>query len=254
MVKRPLFGGAALHVKHRQIDGLTSRQKLRRQCILAEILADAGVEKVAVSRGTPAHVLEGLLIPQMDTRYLHTYLAGDVGAYVAERSGATAVCFFRSVGAAEERVILKLAKEFRYLQISAQRDGAAVCQALRRRHGLPVAETPTPSQVKQADFALVFSLPGRSFVLSDRCLTFAPDTALRAELPGGRAITGLGFRLPRQIETELPDGFSPDPILSEAAFRGLIDPGNIKIQDVFIETPGFKRKPLDKRAETTYTV
>lgn len=237
VTERTLFGRTVLHCKHGTIDGLTARQKVRRQRNLTKRLADKGVEKVAISRETPADFLVGLHIPQMDAGFLHTYLAGDVGAHVAERSGATAVCFFRSVGGAEERAILKMAEQFRYLQICTQRDGAAVCQALRRRYGLPVVEAPTPSQVRRADFALVFHPPERTFALSGQCLVFAPEPALWGGIPGGQRITGLGLQLSRQIAAELPDGFAPDPILSEAAFRGLIDPGNIKIQDVFIETP-----------------
>ena len=235
MVQQALFGGTALYLRHRVIDGASSRQKLKRRNALAGILADKGIEKVAVSLGAPADALEGVPIPQMDARYLHTYLAGDVGAHAAEGSGATAVCFFRSVREAEERAILKLARAFRYLQIITQRDGEAVCQAIRRRYGLPVVEAPTPSQVRRAEFALVFHPPGRTFVLSGRCLAFAPDAALRGEIPGGRLITGVELQLSRQVATGLPEGFAPDPILSEAAFRGLIDPGKIKIQGILVE-------------------
>jgi len=233
--EQSFFDGTALHFKYGTTDGLTARQKMRRQRYLAGRLAENGIEKVAISQGTPIDALEGLPIPQMDARYLYTYLAGDVGAHAAERSGATAVCFFRSVREAEERAILKLAQEFRYLQIITQRDGGAVCQALRRRYGLPVAEAPTPSQVRRAEFALIFHPPEKTFALSGQCLAFAPDGALRDHIPGGRLITGLELQLPRQVAAGLPDGFAPDPILSEAAFRGLVDPGKIKIQGILLE-------------------
>ena len=174
-------------------------------------------------------------LQEMSSEYLHTYLAGDVGVHVAERSGATAVCFLRSVGQLEERALLQLASSFRYLMLSIRRDGDLVCRTLRRRYGLPVVEAPTPNQVRGADFALVLHPPGQDVTLSKRCLAYAPNTALRRSMSGGVPITGLHLRVPSDVAGEVPAGFRAEPVLSEAAFRGWFDPGRIKINGVSID-------------------
>ena len=230
---RPLFGRTALFVRHWVVDGLSSRQRKARQGELLRMLAEKGVDKVAVcERGDS---LAEIGMRRMGSDYLHSYLAGDVGAHVAERAGATAACFFRTVGQLEERALLKLAESFRYLMVSAQRDSAAICRALRRRYGLPVVEDPTPSQVRGADFALLLHPPGRDVTLSGRCLAFRPRAERDWPTPGGIPITGLSLAVPPDLREEIPAGFLPLPILSEAAFRGQIDPSRIKIHDVSID-------------------
>lgn len=229
LTQRPLFGRSALFVRHRVVDGLGLRQRRARAEEPVRLLRAHGVDKVAFSGpGGDAGTLR-----RMDSSYLYTYLAGDVGAYVAERSSSTAVCFFRTLGQLEERALLRLAESFRYLMISVQRDSGAICRALRRRFGLPVVEDPTQSQVRHAAFALVFYPPKEGLLLSDRCMLFAP--AGGREVVGGLSITELGLELPPELSAELPAGFCPQPILSEAAFRGQIDPNQIKIHGLSID-------------------
>ena len=220
--ERAVFGRPAVFVRQRRA---CQRESMR-------ALLERGVNKVAFAGvdGCPEAPLR-----EMDRSYLYTHLAGDVGACVAERSGATAVCFFRTVGRTEERAILRLADAYRYLMISAQRDSGAICRALRRRYGLPVIEGPTPGQVLDADFALVFHPPGRDVVFSERCLTFQPRAEPVHPVPGGMPITELSLDVPREVTEELPTGFQPEPILSEAALRGWINPDRIKIKDVSID-------------------
>jgi len=203
------------------------------------VLVERGVDRVAVSGD------HDVPVQRMDHRYLYTYLAGDVGAYVAERSGATAACFFRTVGQLEERALLKLAESFRYLLLHVQRGGAAVCRALRRHYGLPVVETPTQSQLRGADFALVLHPLTAGTVLSERCLTFSPQNG---DVPGGMPITGLNLDVPPSLAAEIPAGFQPEPVLSEAAFRGQIDPSKIKINSVSLDkTPESHYNTSDHR-------
>ncbi|MCL2569138.1 MAG: hypothetical protein FWE12_06885 [Oscillospiraceae bacterium] len=226
-LERPLFGRPALFVRHRNLNERNP---------IGEMLLERGVDKVLFSE---ASGVSDVPLRRMDRSYLYTYLAGDVGAHVAERSGATAVCFFRTLGQLEERALLKLAGVFRYLMISVQRDSGAICRDLRRRYGLPVVEDPTPNQVKGADFALVLHPPGRDVVFSGRCLLFEPNREMRAT-EGGRAcmgtpITGLDLDVPPDLAAEIPAGFRPLPILSEAAFRGQIDPARIKIHGVSLD-------------------
>ena len=230
---RQILGRPVLFVEYRGVDGLSPRQLAFRKQGLRQILSQNGVDKVTFS--TFGDVLEGTGPSRMESTYLHLYLAGDVGAHVAEKTGATAVCFFQRVGTLEERAILKLAENFRYLMITSQKDEDAVCHALRRRYGLPVVEHPTASQVRQADFALVLGAAPQTMTLGEQCLTFAPDKRFAGEIPGGRAITDLSLALPLNVAAELPDGFAPNPILSEMARLGHFRPSKIKISGLSID-------------------
>jgi len=222
--ERTLFGRPAVFVRQRR---MCQRESAR-------ALLERGVDKVAFA-GAEAGDSRMPSLREMDSVYLHTVLAGDVGAYVAERSGTTAACFFRTIGQIEEQAILRLATAFRYLMISIQRDSEAICRSLRRRYGLPVVEGPTPSQVRNADFALLFHPPERDMMLSERCLTFRPGEDAGHPTPGGMPITGLSLDVPPDVAGELPAGFQAEPILSEAAFRGWIDPNQIKINGISID-------------------
>ena len=235
---RLVFGRPALFVRHLIPEGLSVRRSAARQRELLRLILQSGVDKLAFSASGVKDVLDDFEVSRMDSDYLHMYLAGDVGACVADRTGTTAALFFRSVGQIEERVILKLAKVFRYLMIHAGRDSMAVCRALRQRYGVPVVELPTARQIFGADFALVCAPLRRDVVFSERCLTFAPSQWLRRLVPGGRSITRLGLDIPQMVLAEIPSGFSPLPILSEAAFRGQVDPGKIKIHSLSIDKAG----------------
>jgi len=218
------------------VEGLSPRRRQKRLGELDRLLLANGVNKVTFHQS--GENLPGLGMRQMGSDYLHTYLAGDVGAHVAERTGATAACFFRTVGQLEERALLKLAESFRYLMVSAGRDSEAICRVLRQRYGLPVIESPTPSQLRGADFALLLHPPGQNMELSGRCLTFQPLAAFAHPVVGGTPITGLSLTVPPDISEEMPTGFCQRPILSEAAFRGQIDPNRIKIHSVSIDKAG----------------
>ena len=233
---RSVFGRPAIFVRHRVVDSLTPRRQKVRQEELFRLLTEKGVDRVAICEN--GNSLGRLPLRRMGSDYLRTYLAGDVGSYVAQQAGATAACFFRTVGQLEERALLKLAESYRYLMVSAQRDSGAICRALRRRYGLPVVEDPTPSQVRQADFALLLHPPGRDVTLSEQCLAFQPLPDVSYSVPGGISVTELSLTVPADITEEIPLGFDTQPILSEAAFRGLIDPGRIKIHSVSIDNAG----------------
>jgi len=217
------------------MEGLSPRRWKLREEELGWLLLARGVDKVAFSGVGGGGGGFEVPLRRMESDYLYTYLAGDVGAYVAEGSGETAVCFFRTVGPMEERALLKLAESFRYLMLSTQRDSAAICRALRQRYGLPVVEDPRPSQVRRADFALLLHPPRRDMTLSERCLAFWPSMRPSCPAVGGVPIRGLFLDVPPALVAEIPAGFCPGPILSEAAFRGLIDPGRIKIHGVSLD-------------------
>ena len=227
------FGRPALYVQYKEVEGLNPRQAAFRKRGLRQILTRGGVDTLAFS--TWGDVLEGTGPRRMESGYLHLYLAGDVGVHTVGRDDATAVCFFHRVGHLEERALLKLAARFRYLMITSQRDEAALCHALRRRYGLPVVGDPTPSQVRRADFALVSGPVPKAAVLGGHCLAFAPDRRLFRHIPGGRHITGLSLNLPENVAEEIPEGFLPDPLLSEAVRSGCLDPGKIKIHGLSID-------------------
>ena len=232
-IKRRFFGRPALFVRYRALEGLKTRQEAARKRTLMHTLNRNGVDKLAFS--TFGDMLEGQGPRRVDSGYLHLYFAGDVGAHVADGDGKTAACFFHLVGHLEERAILKLAEHFRYLMIASPRDGEAVCRALRRRYGLPVVESPTASQMRQADFALLSGPVPKGLTLGENCLSFAPDKRFAGEMPGGRAITELFFQLPEEVAEEIPEGFMPDPLLSEALFCGSLNPEKIKIHGVSID-------------------
>lgn len=169
----------------------------------------------------------------MSSAYGYTYLAGDVGAYVAESSNATAACFFRHVGQLEERALLTLAGSYRYILLNAGRDTEAISNALLRRYGIPVVPHPTASQLKQATFALALTPPAHEAALSPHCLVYTPTGGIQTH--GGRAIKALGLHIPEALATQVPSGFSKMPVLSEAAFRGQIDISGIKIHSISID-------------------
>lgn len=237
-VQDSLFGHPVFFLRQREIKGGTSTHHRRRQAELLRLLRQNRVDAVAYAENTA----EKLELPPMDAWYLQSHFAGDVGVYVAQKSGATAYCVFASLGAVEERALVKLAEHYRYLMIFAGRDTAMVCRALRRKYGLPVVEDPTRRQVHKADFALLFATPSKDIALASSCLAFSPRG--KPVLAGGVQIKKAEFSIPHAIETQVPPGFSPEPILSECARRSMISTKGIEIRGI----------SLDKGGETRYNV
>ena len=229
--QKRVFSHPALFLRHKLFLALSEKRKEERLETVARRLQEQSVHAVVFSNTTPQMRLPR--IPRAGASYLNAYLAGDIGAYVAERAGATAYCQFSSLGQLEERAVLTLAHHYRYLMVEAGRDTDFLCQALRQKYGLPIVKAPTQRQIRDANFALLWKNTAQNMELDRNCLVFSPMNVRKNA--GGRRIKSMDLGLPEEYKREMPEGFPVNPILSQGLKWGSILPENLKIQRILLD-------------------
>ena len=229
--QRRVFSHPAVFLQHKLFLQLNDKRKKERVETIARRLQEQNVHAVVFSN--TAQQIKLPRIKRAGASYLNAYLAGDIGAHVASRAGATAYCQFSSLGQLEERAVLTLAHHYRYLMLEAGRDTDFLCHALQQKYGLPIVKAPTQRQIRDANFALLWKNTEQSVELDRNCLVFSPMNVRKNA--GGRRIKSMELDLPEQYKHEIPEGFPINPILSQGLKWGSILPENLKIQRILLD-------------------
>lgn len=212
------------------------------------------IGQILFSRDFPAEA-EFDKFQKADTICLYESVAGAVGELIAlevgreeaeggspersqKESDRTAAFIAGSMGIREERSLIKLAENYRYLIVVAGRDSEIICQSLRRRFGIAVIDSPTESQYLKADFAVLLSKPRRDFELRPDCLIYSPNINYTAGIMGGRRIEALRLNIPESVREEIPRNFDWPPIISEAIKCGFYSPDDIEVLGYKLEGNG----------------
>lgn len=227
--QKTVFSQPSVFLEHHCYTHLGQRQNLRRRQALLKTLQEKGVSSVLFSQESTGVKLAEL--KQADASYLNAHIAGEVGAFVAEKAGDTVYCAFASLGHLEEQAVLTLASHYRYFMIEAGRDTAFLCRVLRQKYGLPIIEAPSQRQVKQAHFALLWKKPEMHF--GENCLVYTP--LMQKVNMGGRQITDFQLDMPEAYFSEVPKGFALHPVVSENLRRGTILAEKLKVKRILLD-------------------
>lgn len=227
-----ILGIQVLRVRLEYYQGIRGEIISRDLTRIVTELRNAGITRLCLSKNFPGKEFIYQNFSKMDSSYLYECLTGEIAAFAAREHGDTAAFFCRSVGDPEQRALRRICSVYRYIILVTDRDSEIVCRNLRRRFGIAVMGEPTARQLKRADFAVFFNTPQAHVALGEFCVAFAPDTTSLKGLKTGRYVSAVRLAMPEEIFAQIPEGFLPSPIISEAAKYGLCDVRKIKVVDL----------------------
>lgn len=179
---------------------------------------------------------------EIDSIFLFQTMAGEIAAKISGDGEKTAAFFARRVMEYEERALISLCANYRYVMLQVDEGGSAISRNIRRKYGISVIDKPTDYQLNGADMALFFSPPRRKIILPDKCVAITVAKSNIDDVCYHQSVTGVTFRMPENLCNVLPRGIEPEPILSEALLSGMIRLDELKVLNVNItENPWSKQ-------------
>lgn len=173
---------------------------------------------------------------EIESLFLFQTMAGEIAAKISGDGEKTAAFFARRVMEYEERALISLCANYRYVMLQVDEGGSAVSRNIRRKYGISVIDKPTDYQLNGADMALFFSPPRRKIILPDKCVAITVAKSNIEDVCYHQSVTGVTFRMPENLYDGLPEGIELEPILSEALLSGMIRSDNLKVLNVNIST------------------
>lgn len=246
---RPSFAGRVKRIfGHRKVDVAFERvlgsTVLRMTLCLTEdapadaelafvrmLLAHYGIRNVCFSIDFPykEQVCTGG-VREINDNILSAKLAGEIACTGAKKHD-TAAIFAGRLTRESERALRLVCRKFRYVLAPGQGINR-ISAALREESGVSIVQNPTGKMLYSADAALFFTPPERKVMFCENCLVVPT---------GEQSIAGVGYvikagpvelSIPEQLK--IPEGFSPNALLSTALTDGRINESEIQLKSVTI--------------------
>ena len=230
-----ILGMKALRVRLEAMPDIRPAALKKRIHLAASVLRRQGIRKLCFKESFPykePSLWESFI--EMDSVFLYETMAGQIASRISGDGEKTAAFFARRVLEREEKALLSLCRNYRYILVSIETGGPGVCSNIRRKFGISVVERPTERQLLGADTALFFSPPRQVTILSDECVAIAVSGTNLKNVKYNKSITGATFKISGISHNSIPTGFPPEPLISEAMLRNKVRADNISIHHVEI--------------------